>query len=66
MGTPGVFWICCKRTIYLRGKIKTVIIDEADEMLSQGFQELIYNIFQFIPKNLKLDCLVQRHPLGVT
>ena len=26
------------------------MIDEADEMLSQGFQEMIHNIFQFVPR----------------
>ena len=34
-------------------KVKTFIIDEADEMFSQGFQELIHNIFVFIPKSTR-------------
>ena len=42
-----------KKHIYTE-HIKTLIIDEADEMLSQGFQEMIHNIFNYIPKKTQV------------
>ena len=37
-------------------KIKAFIMDEADEMLSRGFKDQIYEIFQYIPKESQV-CL---------
>jgi len=48
VGTPGrIIDMISKRHIFT-DKLKMVVIDEADEMLSQGFLELIYSIFQSI------------------
>ncbi len=30
------------------------MIDEADEMLSVGFEEQVYNIFQELPKSMQV------------
>jgi len=50
VGTPGrVLDMLLKKHIYTEN-IKVMVIDEADEMLSQGFQEMVYNIFNYIPK----------------
>jgi len=50
VGTPGrVLDMLQKKHIFTQ-HIKTFIIDEADEMLSQGFQEMIHTIFNYIPK----------------
>ena len=38
------------------------IIDEADEMLSQGFQEMIHSIFQFIPKESQVGLFSATFP----
>ena len=35
-------------------KIKLVILDEADEMLSSGFKEQVYQIFQFFNNNIQV------------
>ena len=32
-------------------KLKTFVMDEADEMLSKGFKDQVYEIFQFVPPN---------------
>ena len=37
-------------------KIKSFILDEADEMLSRGFKDQIYEIFQYIPESSQV-CL---------
>ena len=36
--------------------IKLIILDEADEMLSSGFKEQVYNIFQYLDNNVQV-CL---------
>jgi translation initiation factor 4A len=46
VGCPGRVYDMIKRRHLNASKIKLVIIDEADEMLSQGFKEQIFNIFQ--------------------
>ena len=43
-----------QRKHLLTNNIKTIIIDEADEMLSSGFKEQIYNIFQRLPTNVQV------------
>lgn len=54
VGTPGrVIDMLSKNYIYT-DKLKTIVIDEADEMLSQGFQEMIHLIFQRIPKETQV------------
>lgn len=55
-GTPGRVYDLMNRYALKTNKLKTVILDEADEMLSKGFKEQIYNIFQFIPKDTQV-CL---------
>ena len=35
-------------------KFKLVILDEADEMLSSGFKDQVYNIFQHLNKNVQI------------
>jgi len=43
------------RRRYLNGDdIKVLVLDEADEMLSQGFQEKIHQIFSFLPEDLQV------------
>ena len=34
--------------------IVILVIDEADEMLSDGFKEQVYNIFQFLPNSIQV------------
>ena len=34
--------------------LKLIVLDEADEMLSKGFKDQIYNIFQHFPKSINI------------
>ena len=34
--------------------IQLFVLDEADEMLSRGFKEQIYDIFKFLPPNVQV------------
>lgn len=36
------------KKLLLLGHLKSFILDEADEMLSRGFKDQIYQIFQFV------------------
>jgi len=56
VGTPGrVLDMISKRFLYTND-IKLLIFDEADEMLSYGFQETIYGIIRYISKETQI-CL---------
>ena len=35
-------------------QIKMFVLDEADEMLSRGFKDQIYDVFQFMPENIQV------------
>ena len=62
VGTPGrVLDMLQKKHLYTN-QMKTIIIDEADEMLSQGFQEMIHSIFQFIPKESQVGLFSATFP----
>lgn len=56
VGTPGRVFDMIKRYALITDKIKSFIMDEADEMLSRGFKDQIYEIFQYIPKESQI-CL---------
>eukprot|EP01104_Vermistella_antarctica_P000855 TRINITY_DN10950_c1_g1_i1.p1 TRINITY_DN10950_c1_g1~~TRINITY_DN10950_c1_g1_i1.p1 ORF type:complete len:425 (+),score=131.95 TRINITY_DN10950_c1_g1_i1:69-1277(+) len=48
-GTPGrVFDMIRRRTLRTRA-LKMFILDEADEMLSKGFKEQIYDVYRYLP-----------------
>ena len=49
-GCPGRVYDMMRRDKITTNKIKLVILDEADEMLSAGFKEQVYNIFQYLSK----------------
>lgn len=49
VGTPGRVYDMMKRYILKTDALKCFVMDEADEMLSKGFKDQIYEIFQFIP-----------------
>lgn len=54
VGTAGRVYDMFRRR-YLSGRdIRVMVLDEADEMLSQGFQQKIHQIFQFMPQDLQV------------
>ena len=54
IGCPGRIHDMLLRRHISTEDIKTIIIDEADELLSSGFKEQIYNIFQKLPTNVQV------------
>jgi len=56
VGTPGrVFDMASKRHLRI-DDLQTFVLDEADEMLSRGFKDQIYDIFKTLPPNVQV-CL---------
>lgn len=54
VGTPGRVHDMLKRDIIKPGKIRMLVLDEADEMLSAGFKDQVYNIFQFMNTDIQV------------
>lgn len=54
IGTPGRVFDMMKRNVLKTEDLKLFVLDEADEMLSRGFQEQIYDIIQYIPKETQI------------
>ena len=50
IGTPGRIYDLLKRNSLPIRELKMFVLDEADEMLSQGFKEQITDIFVHLPK----------------
>ena len=54
VGCPGRVHDMMKRNNIKNKDIKLIILDEADEMLCVGFKEQVYNIFQFLNKDVQV------------
>ena len=53
-GCPGRVYDMMRRDKISIKTIKLVILDEADEMLSAGFKEQVYNIFQYFNNDIQV------------
>jgi translation initiation factor 4A len=56
IGCPGRVHDMLRRNKFSTSSLKIIVLDEADQMLSHGFKEQVYTIFQFLPKNVQV-CL---------
>ena len=66
IGCPGrIFDILRRRHINLE-LIKLLILDEADEMLSSGFKDQVYNIFDLLPNNIQKALFSASMPPTIT
>ncbi|KAK8478091.1 hypothetical protein V6N11_044670, partial [Hibiscus sabdariffa] len=54
VGTPGRVFDMLKRQSLRPDYIKMFVLDEADEMLSRGFKDQIYDIFQLLPAKIQV------------
>jgi superfamily II DNA/RNA helicase len=54
VGCPGRVYDMIRRRHINANKLKLVILDEADEMLSSGFKEQVYNVFKYLNKNVQI------------
>ncbi|KAF9342342.1 translation initiation factor eIF4A, partial [Mortierella sp. NVP85] len=54
VGTPGRVFDMINRGALKTDSIKMLVIDEADEMLSRGFKDQLYDVFHRIPRNTQV------------
>jgi translation initiation factor 4A len=54
VGCPGRVYDMIRRRHINANKLKLVILDEADEMLSSGFKEQVYNVFKYLNTNVQI------------
>lgn len=54
VGCPGRVHDMIRRKFIDPRGIKLIVLDEADEMLSYGFKEQVYNIFQYLPSDVQV------------
>uniref|UniRef100_A0A8D3CWS5 RNA helicase n=1 Tax=Scophthalmus maximus TaxID=52904 RepID=A0A8D3CWS5_SCOMX len=65
VGTPGRVYDMLSRKILCPKHIKMFVLDEADEMLSRGFKDQIYEIFQKLSSNTQVVLLSATMPTDV-
>jgi|UniRef100_A0A6C0HQ07 superfamily II DNA/RNA helicase len=68
-GCPGRVYDMMRRNHIVSKNIKLVVLDEADEMLSSGFKEQVYNIFQHFNNNIQValfSATLPDHIQGIT
>ena len=54
IGCTGRVMDMLQRRAIDSSKVKMIVMDEADEMLSEGFKEHVYQIFQFLPESVQV------------
>lgn len=54
VGTPGRVYDMINRGALNTATLKMFVLDEADEMLSRGFKDQIYEVFQRLPASIKV------------
>uniref|UniRef100_A0A6C0ASM0 RNA helicase n=1 Tax=viral metagenome TaxID=1070528 RepID=A0A6C0ASM0_9ZZZZ len=64
-GCPGRVYDMMRRDKINSRKIKLVILDEADEMLSSGFKDQVYNIFQNFSSTIQVALFSATMPDGI-
>lgn len=65
VGTPGRVWDMINRRALNTEQIKMFVLDEADEMLSRGFKDQIYEVFQLLPPQTQVVLLSATMPPDV-
>lgn len=53
VGTPGRVYDMINRKVLRTKDIKLFVLDEADEMLSRGFKNQIYDVFKLLPSEVQ-------------
>jgi translation initiation factor 4A len=69
IGTPGRVFDMLRRRALVTKRIRTFILDEADEMLSHGFKEQVQDIFEQLPEKVQtciFSATIPKHVFDVT
>ncbi|EDO45225.1 predicted protein [Nematostella vectensis] len=65
VGTPGRVFDMINRGVLNTRDIKLFVLDEADEMLSRGFKDQIYDVFTRLPTSVQVVLLSATMPTDV-
>jgi len=65
VGTPGRVYDMINRRALRLEAVKMFVLDEADEMLSRGFKDQIYDVFKFLPEKVQVALFSATMPLDV-
>jgi len=65
VGTPGRVYDMINRRALRLADTKIFALDEADEMLSRGFKDQIYDVFKFLPEQVRVALFSATMPLEV-
>lgn len=65
IGCPGKINDMLRRNFLNTSHIKIIILDEADEMLSLGFKEQVYNVFQYMPNDVQVGLFSATMPVDL-
>ncbi|KAK6736640.1 hypothetical protein RB195_019378 [Necator americanus] len=65
VGTPGRVNDMINRNVLQTNRIKMFVLDEADEMLSRGFKDQIYEVFKTLPQEVQVVLLSATMPTDV-
>ncbi|KAF9422835.1 hypothetical protein HW555_001619 [Spodoptera exigua] len=53
-GTPGRVYDMIRRRVLRTRSIKMLVLDEADEMLNNGFKKQIYDVYRYLPPSTQV------------
>jgi len=65
VGCPGRVHDMFRRKCLKSSHLKLLVLDEADEMLSSGFKEQIYQIFQYLPPDIQVGLFSATMPYEI-
>jgi len=65
VGTPGRVYDLIGRGALRLSRLEFLVLDEADEMLSRGFRDQIYDIFQELPPKVQVCLFSATMPMDV-
>lgn len=65
VGTPGRVYDMIGRGALRLDRVGLFVLDEADEMLSRGFKDQIYDVFQYLPEKVQVALFSATMPLEV-
>tara|TARA_Y100001958_G_scaffold27577_1_gene17506 strand:- start:2385 stop:3737 length:1353 start_codon:yes stop_codon:yes gene_type:complete len=63
VGCPGRIYDMLRRRKIQPNTLRLIILDEADEMLSSGFKDQVYDIFQYLPQQIQVALFSATMPL---
>ncbi|KAL2208381.1 ATP-dependent RNA helicase eIF4A [Sarocladium strictum] len=65
VGTPGRILTMVQRNILKSANIKMFVLDDADEILARGFEDIIHDLFRLLPQPIQVTVTTSTMPQEV-